>query len=629
MKQLYSYDIFDTCLVRTCGEPKHVFDILAAKILGKQVDSSMRIDFTLIRMNSELEARKQLINKKNEDVTLEEIYNYCDFSKLTNIDNKEIMMTELEIEESVLLPIEETKIEIEQHIKQGADVIYISDMYLPKDFIEKILKHFGFYVNQNIYISSDIKKTKEVGSLYDYVSDKLKIDFRYWQHTGDNIISDYRVPKRKGISSKRVNYTYNQYELMGNHIMLDGTMPDKCYAFSLSRAIRLSFQETPHILFASTFVAPMFVSFVYKILCDSQNRGINHLYFVARDGYILYHIANEFAMQFPSIKLSYLYASRQSLYMAGLRELTPSNIKEFMPHLNDKKIDSILYELHIPNYDYSGLHLSDLTGDQIIDLLFEDKKFIEMLTQKYQEQNDLIIKYFKQEGLTEERCAIVDVVGSRRCQRAINNILQRYNYPKLFSYYFEVTWCRITEYEPYLAVNYQENVINTANYNRASQPLYEQFFAISNQKRTIEYQSQKDIIKPRFETDFLSESYKQTIFDINKAVCTKYAKYYNCNSQIDPILIIQTAQKVFAAFCFAPQKKYLLAIESFRCTGSGEPNEVLLRKKSLFYVLLHLNKFFRWPEGQLIYSSGWLYPLILWFLKYRYKRKYYSHSSVS
>ena len=30
MKQLYSYDIFDTCMVRTCGEPKHVFDILAS-----------------------------------------------------------------------------------------------------------------------------------------------------------------------------------------------------------------------------------------------------------------------------------------------------------------------------------------------------------------------------------------------------------------------------------------------------------------------------------------------------------------------------------------------------------------------------------------------------------------------
>lgn len=621
MKQLLSYDIFDTCLVRTCGEPKHVFDMLATKILGKQADSSKIIDFTLIRMNSELEARKQLINNENEEVTLEDIYSFCDFSKLTSIDNQAIMLAELEIENFVLLPIEKTRTEIEKHVKQGTKVIYISDMYLPKLFIENILKRFGFYVDQNVYVSSDIKKTKAGGGLYDYISHELNIRFHHWKHIGDNIISDHIIPKRKGISTQLIKNTYNEYEKMGNNIMLNGSMPNNGYAFSLSRAIRLSLPDSPHALFASTFIAPMFVSYVYKILCDSKKRGISHLFFIARDGYILYHIAQVFANQFPDIKMTYLYASRQALYMAGLDTLTASSIKYNMPHLKGKSIDRILYELHLSSYDYSKLNVSRKTGEQIIDLLFQDISFVNELNKKHQEQNKLIIKYLEQEGLTNGHCAIVDVVGSRRCQRAINNILKRNNYPIPFSYYFEVTWSRITDYEPYLAMNYQENVITTAFLNRASQPLYEQYFAITNQRRTIEYKDCKDRIEPLFETDYISESYKEKVFEINKSVCVEYARHYWTHYEQDPIDIIQASQKIFSYFCYVPQICFLKAIESFRCTGSGEPNETLLNKRSLLYVITHLQEFFRWPEGQLIYSSGWFYTIILFLLRKRYERK--------
>ena len=105
MKQLYSYDIFDTCMVRTCGEPKHVFDILASDVLGKDADLSAKIDFTLIRMNAERKAIQELINEDNEEITLEDIYRFCDFSKITPIDNKIILSKELDVEDRVLLPV--------------------------------------------------------------------------------------------------------------------------------------------------------------------------------------------------------------------------------------------------------------------------------------------------------------------------------------------------------------------------------------------------------------------------------------------------------------------------------------------------------------------------------------------
>lgn len=622
MKQLYSYDIFDTCLIRTCGEPKHVFDILATDVLGKDADISAKNDFTLIRMDAEREARKELINEDNEEITLDDIYRFCDFSKITSIDNRTIMSKELDVEDRVLLPVYKIREEIEQLVQKGNMVIYISDMYLPETFICKKLKEFGFHVNQNIFLSSTIKKTKSSGNLYNYVLNQLGFDSAHCIHTGDNPHSDFIVPKRIGIKAKQIKHEYNQYELIAKEMTRNGSKPNADYPFTLSKAIRLSLPDTPHNLFASTFIAPMFVSYVYSILSDSRERGINHLFFIARDGYILYQIAKEFSSQFPDISLSYLYASRQALYMAGLRELSAKCVKDSLPYLKNENINKILYELHLPSYDYSSISTDGLNGEQIIDLLFNDESFVEQLKAKYQEQNDFIIRYFEQEGLTNEHCATVDVVGSRRCQKALNNILERKHYPKAFAYYFEVTWSRITDYEPYLAMNYQENVISTRYYNRASQPLYEQFFAITDQKRTVEYKNNNGIIEPVFEKDFISEEYKQKIFEINRVNCISYAKHYADGYIDNPTMIIQTIQKAFAYFCYVPRKEFLLAIESFMCTGSGEANEVLLNKHGLLYTITHIKQFFRWPEGQLVYSSGWLYSLIIRFLDFRYKRKH-------
>jgi predicted HAD superfamily hydrolase len=574
-------------------------------------------------MNAEREARRVCINENNEEIIINDIYDFCDFSSITNTNKTIIMQTELDIEEEVLLPVEKIRKEIDQYVKLGIPVIYLSDMYLSKDFIEKTLIKKGFYVNHNIFVSSEIKKTKSTGHLYNHIEKELHFEKRYWLHSGDNTIVDYKIPRHLGIKAKLVNNSYNLYEMIGKRFLTNGTNSLSGYVFDLSRAIRLSLQDTPTTLFASTFVAPMFVSFVYEIMCESKKRGINHLFFVARDGYILYQIAKEMENHFPTIKLSYLYASRQALYMAGLMDISPEHIKIAMPHLEQKNIEGILYELHLPSFDYSHLSISDKNGMQIIDILFSDKPFVKAFTQKYKEQNNYIIKYFEQEGLSNGNCAIVDVVGSRRCQAAINNILARNNYPKVFAYYFEVTWCRITNFEPYLSANYQEIVINSPFYNRASQPLYEQFFAITNQKRTVEYQYCGDKIVPVFENDFISEKYKQEVYETNRDVCLNYAKHYigECHNKM-PIAAIQAAQKAFAVFCHIPRKEFLKALESFRCTGSGEANEILLNKKSLIYVIFHINQFFRWPEGQLIYSSGWLYPLIRYMLKMRFLKKW-------
>ena len=71
MKTVYSFDVFDTCLVRTCGFAHNVFDLLAIEVLGHDKPESWLAEFALIRTKGEEEARR----KKAEEITLEDIYN--------------------------------------------------------------------------------------------------------------------------------------------------------------------------------------------------------------------------------------------------------------------------------------------------------------------------------------------------------------------------------------------------------------------------------------------------------------------------------------------------------------------------------------------------------------------------
>lgn len=55
----YSFDIFDTCLIRTCGFSHNVFDILALRTLGVDSSESLRADFVNSRITAEARARKR------------------------------------------------------------------------------------------------------------------------------------------------------------------------------------------------------------------------------------------------------------------------------------------------------------------------------------------------------------------------------------------------------------------------------------------------------------------------------------------------------------------------------------------------------------------------------------------
>ena len=549
---IYSYDIFDTCLIRACGEPSHVWDILAHRILGSSADIAQISDFVLIRRSAEGKAREELISNEKEDVTIEDIYTYCDFSSLTDISKHDIMEEEMAVEEKMLIPVYSVLLEINQLHQEGKRVTFISDMYLPQSFIQHILITTGFFHEEDhLYISSDVGKSKSTGHLYDFVQRELCADFKHWIHQGDNRHSDYIVPRKKGIKAKLINHPLSYYERKAIEYDIALSFSDVRKLSAVSRAIRLSTKDEPVYRFAADFIAPLMTTFVHYIFEDAKRRGLQHLYFIARDACILYHIAQQLIHLYPDITIHYLYASRQSLY----------------------------------------------------------------------KPDENCLPYLHQEGLTRPHSAIVDMVGSRRCQQCINGLFQQNGFPLVFAYYFEVTPYRIMYTDPYLAMYYQEQLAGSPHYHHASHPLFEQYFGITDQYRTIGYQKDGDKVAPIYEPDLMDADYKHHVFTVNKEICCSFAHYYTTSFITNPIRCNNIFFAVFAHFCHVPRRDYLQALSGFFSSSSATTKEALLERQSILSILFNKRKFFRWKQGVLIYNSGLLYHFFLFLLKWNHQRK--------
>lgn len=601
---IHSYDIFDTLLVRSCGRAELVFDLLAKRIIGTQKsDASVRMDFALERKRGEHRARVAICHDDVEEVTLSEIYDYCDFSALTDKTNKDIMEAELAVEKFCLTPVKQMQEEIEGCRQNGDPIAFISDMYLPKDFIEDRLKEFGFYKDgDHLFVSCENRKSKATGNLFTFVQQALNIDYRQWVHKGDNIHSDYNVPKRLGIKAQRVKHSYSYYEESLRRKNLSSVDMSVLQEAAISRCVRLSHDDTAYVKFAADFVAPIYVPFVYSVMEDAKRRDIKHLHFLARDGYIFYIIAQEFAEKFPDIQLHYLYVSRDSLYLPGLKEISLETLSSLFTNIDWRSLKHILSRLHMNDYPSTKIKEQGSTED-ILRQLIDDHTFVAELTRKRDYQRNLCLQYFQQQGLTVGGAAIVDLTGTRRCHHAINEILHSGGYPGVFGYYFEVLEQRQVG-KDYHALNYSEYYLfNNTRFTVGPHDVFEQYFSITNHNRTREYKLQQDKSVPVFETENVESAYKQTVFTNNKEICSEYARLYALQlSAANHEVCSNMALSVFTDFFYRPKKQYLKALEPLVISESAITSNKLLTKQSILSLLKNRNGR-PWLYGNVIFNS--------------------------
>ena len=379
--KVVSFDIFDTLLERPSVYPLDIMALLndpISQMLGR------KIDFYKIRLNLEDEA-KDYYKSRDEDITFKEIYDYFQKKyRLTDNQRNFVENLELDLELDLLSPRKAVKELYELAVSNGKKVICISDMYHSSDFIFKLLEKNAYFKISNVYVSSEIKKKKDSGEIFNYVLDCENIKPHEIIHIGDNRNSDFLYPLKKGIvayhvpSSKDLFFSSkSEYSEIWRN--LDRFTPFKriFIGFYINRwAEKIPATEC---FFPSKYDLGYFglglILFLIalKILNNEiiQN-DYEMIYFASRDGYLPMEAYKMLSEGKAKIKSRYLYAGR-NLYTIAFYD--------------DSPIDLINKRIKQKSYDPCctlGLLFDSLIGVRLFEkndpeynILLSDKKVIQ------------------------------------------------------------------------------------------------------------------------------------------------------------------------------------------------------------------------------------------------------------
>lgn len=396
-----SFDIFDTILLRPFSEPDSIFVLL-------QKENNI-LNFERIR----IDAAKKVYDRNRvcgiKEITIKEIYDEIETETgipcETGIDREEKSEFEL------CYTNEYIKRVMDLLIEQGKTIILTSDMYLSQKFIEKLLQKNNIKGFEKIYLSSTYGYGKKEG-----LFKQIKNDYKGKSiiHVGDDKIKDFESPKAEQIDA----YLYRSVNWVGKDKRTKdmGKLVGSAYRGIVNSHL-LSGGKNYTLPYEYGFINGGiyifgFVNWISKLV---EEKGIDKVLFVARDGYILNKVYQEILDRDNS---SYVYWSR----LAGLRisakidkytylkttiedrnkDISPITIKKWLEITHLQAMSK-----KIRKYKLKESYLVQAT---IIDRL---KRFVtenwESIISLYEDEKKIAGEYFQKEVGDSKNVLLVDV----------------------------------------------------------------------------------------------------------------------------------------------------------------------------------------------------------------------------
>ena len=471
--KLASFDIFDTTLLRRCGRSEAVFHTLAERLFPQ--DEDLCEAFVAWR-------------KYAKGDTLKDIYDKIDtaFLAFASKSKDEIMQAEEMAEKDVLIANPSVCELIERRRKEGYHIAFISDMYLSSQFLRQVLERCGCCQNEDpIYVSCEHNARKDTGRLYDIVREALQPT--EWIHYGDNKQSDIKKARRKGIQAIHIDTAYNDVEKAYSRV--------SSRLATLSRIYRLKHEGDEFAAFAADFVVPAYLPYAVYVLREARRMGIRKLYFLSRDSYILLKAAQVLTAEAEGIELHYLFVSRRSLllpYLCGEDETAYLAASDHHTLIRIDTIDKRLLHLGTSReemrsmlgieFNYTKVNNIKEQEDFLKKIFHSD--FTPLLQQRAEDQKQLLVEYFRQEGLLDgERCAAVDVGWLGTSRLMINHVLRRIGAKDMHYFYYgvrrDVLPPSVGRYSAYFCAE---------ELSTAATVLLEHYYSVSPYPSTIGYQ---------------------------------------------------------------------------------------------------------------------------------------------
>ncbi|MEG1821084.1 MAG: HAD-IA family hydrolase [Malacoplasma sp.] len=533
-KSIICFDIFDTLVHRNVnGEyVKKIWAGYISNVFNEQYNAN---DIYEMRRNIELECceqnfRKGFDKELNYKEIIENMYIKLEIKDYSFIDfyNK-CLWFEYKIEESVLY-VDKNIISLLDVLKEEKKELYcISDMYLPKKTIKKLLLSKGLLnYFEDVFVSSEKKITKNTGRLYDFVFKKIDKQKENILMIGDNKYSDYESCIGRGVDSYLINASFykdfyqkfeveNSFSSNNNKIqLLDFKSHEKPFAdvsFSLYK-----FTE----------------SLYYKLLKD----GFNDAFFCAREGLFFKKLFDEFQKNIngPKINTHYLLVSRRATFLPSLDSIKNEKFKTLFVQYNVLSLRTFMKNLSFTNDEINNIFLNMKTKnpDKEIFKFSSSKKFLDL------KRNRLFVRLYNEKRLNARSSfmnyvnsfnvdlskgfAMVDVGWKGTIQNNIQKILKRVN---VKGYYLGlVNYVKTTDYDNKVGVLFESTINNKSKNNNLfnlNRSIYE-ILLDANHGSTLSYDENGPIIdNNKKELDL----YYNVIEPIQKDMFEMYKKILN------------------------------------------------------------------------------------------------------
>ena len=208
------------------------------------------------------------------------------------------METELEEELRLIRPIASTRQRVSALARENSPALFLSDTYFSSAQVEALLTQCGYPKPLDIVASCEELKSKFAGTLFGHVARQRGFQSAFFQHLGDNVVSDLQNARASGWNAQIFadsHWTTRERVLFASG---NGDFLSSAIAGS-ARAARLG-QEDPVkegiLTAAASVVGPLFAAYVLWILLDVQARGgCTTIHFLARDGQLMVPICQRLA----------------------------------------------------------------------------------------------------------------------------------------------------------------------------------------------------------------------------------------------------------------------------------------------------------------------------------------------
>lgn len=313
-----SFDIFDTLIKRNISEPQKVFDLLQNEF--KKIFKS-ELDIKQLRINSERELIR--INPTKENTLLEiyeNIKNLNEYERKWLIKNEELIELKLCQKNVFFFDL------YQWCIKNNKKVYIVSDMYLSKDIIEKILINSGYSDWSGLFVSSEFRKRKSSGELFKYVLQQINCKADDVIHIGDSLRGDYLEPKRMGLNAVLIPTV---------------TIPIKTQ--NIGCDIIESFINNNHYDFEDEYynigysvLGPALYGYTVWLGKQLKDKKISKVFFLMREGKLLkssFDIVND-----TDIESKLLYVSRRAVTFSRVKDANNLDDIIGLMHMNRGKL---------------------------------------------------------------------------------------------------------------------------------------------------------------------------------------------------------------------------------------------------------------------------------------------------